>query len=67
MGFTNRAKRLICALRRAREREVFKWASRGKTAWEISQILSIGKRTVNTHLRNFPAQARHHECRAHRR
>ncbi|GAA4133418.1 autoinducer binding domain-containing protein [Aminobacter aganoensis] len=35
-----------------REREVLRWASLGKTAWEISNILSISESTVNTHYRN---------------
>ncbi|EKF57666.1 regulatory protein LuxR [Agrobacterium albertimagni AOL15] len=28
------------------------WTSQGKTAWEVSVILSISKNTVHTHLRN---------------
>jgi LuxR family transcriptional regulator, quorum-sensing system regulator BjaR1 len=32
-----------------REREVLKWAARGKSAWEIGEILAIGKRTVDEH------------------
>ncbi|WP_282167710.1 helix-turn-helix transcriptional regulator [Shewanella japonica] len=35
-----------------REQECIKWASEGKTTWEISQILSISKSTVNFHLAN---------------
>lgn len=35
-----------------REIEVLTWTSQGKTAWEVSIILSISKNTVNTHLRN---------------
>ncbi|MCY1668997.1 MULTISPECIES: helix-turn-helix transcriptional regulator [Hyphomicrobiales] len=35
-----------------REVEVLTWTSQGKTAWEVSVILSISKNTVNTHLRN---------------
>jgi DNA-binding CsgD family transcriptional regulator len=32
-----------------RELEVLTWAARGKSAWEIAQILRITKRTVNEH------------------
>jgi DNA-binding CsgD family transcriptional regulator len=34
-----------------REREVLAWAARGKSAWEIGEILRITKRTVNEHVR----------------
>lgn len=34
-----------------REREVLHWYADGKTAWEISRILSISESTVKTHLR----------------
>jgi DNA-binding CsgD family transcriptional regulator len=33
-----------------RELEVLTWASRGKSAWEIGQILGITKRTVDEHI-----------------
>lgn len=33
-----------------REREALLWSARGKTAWETAQILSLSKRTVETHL-----------------
>jgi LuxR family transcriptional regulator, quorum-sensing system regulator BjaR1 len=33
----------------AREREVLAWISRGKSAWEIGEILGIAKRTVDEH------------------
>lgn len=33
-----------------REREVIAWASQGKSAWEIGEILSITQRTVEEHL-----------------
>ena len=33
----------------AREREVLTWAAVGKSAWEIGEILSIAKRTVDEH------------------
>ncbi|WP_275557354.1 helix-turn-helix transcriptional regulator [Pseudoalteromonas sp. J010] len=35
-----------------REKDCLKWASEGKTSWEISQILDISERTVNFHLSN---------------
>ena len=33
-----------------REREVLQWAARGKSAWEIGEILAIGRRTVEEHI-----------------
>jgi LuxR family quorum sensing-dependent transcriptional regulator len=33
-----------------REREVLQWASVGKSAWEIGEILGIAKRTVDEHV-----------------
>lgn len=35
-----------------REIEVLTWTSRGKTKWEISQILNVGEETIKTHLEN---------------
>jgi len=35
-----------------REIECLKWASTGKTSWEISIILEISERTVTFHLTN---------------
>ena len=35
-----------------REFECLKWAARGKSAWEIGQILGISRHTVATHLQN---------------
>ena len=35
-----------------RELECIKWAAEGKTAWEISQLLTISQRTVEFHLAN---------------
>lgn len=36
-----------------REREVLKWASDGKTVWEIGKILSLSEGTVKFHLGNI--------------
>ena len=36
-----------------REREVLKWVIDGKTAWEISKILSVSERTVKFHVQNI--------------
>ncbi len=36
----------------AREREVIAWASQGKSAWEIGEILNISQRTVEQHAAN---------------
>jgi LuxR family transcriptional regulator, quorum-sensing system regulator BjaR1 len=33
-----------------RQREVLEWIARGKSAWEIAQILQITKRTVDEHV-----------------
>lgn len=33
----------------ARETEVLTWVARGKSAWEIGEILDIAKRTVDEH------------------
>jgi LuxR family quorum sensing-dependent transcriptional regulator len=33
-----------------REREVLQWAARGKSAWEIGEVLAIGRRTVEEHI-----------------
>jgi DNA-binding CsgD family transcriptional regulator len=45
-----------------REREVLKWVKEGKSAWEISKILSISESTVKFHvaniLRKFDARTR---------
>jgi DNA-binding CsgD family transcriptional regulator len=35
-----------------REHACLNWAAKGKTSWEISQILAISERTVNFHLSN---------------
>ena len=33
----------------AREVEVLEWVARGKSAWEIGEILNVTKRTVDEH------------------
>ena len=35
-----------------REIEVLKWVARGKSAWDVSAILGIAKRTVEDHMHN---------------
>lgn len=34
----------------AREVEVLTWVARGKSAWEVGEILRIAKRTVDEHV-----------------
>lgn len=36
-----------------KEREILRWATEGKTVWEISKIRSISQATVKFHLRNI--------------
>lgn len=36
-----------------REQEVLRWATAGKSNWEVAQILNISERTVKFHLRNI--------------
>jgi DNA-binding CsgD family transcriptional regulator len=36
-----------------RELEVLTWVARGKSAWEIGEILRIAKRTVDEHVQNI--------------
>jgi LuxR family quorum sensing-dependent transcriptional regulator len=33
-----------------RETEVLTWVARGKSAWEVGEILDIAKRTVDEHV-----------------
>ena len=37
----------------ATELEILRWASNGKTVWEISQIRATSEATVKFHLRNI--------------
>jgi LuxR family transcriptional regulator, quorum-sensing system regulator BjaR1 len=39
-----------------REREVLAWTARGKSAWEIGEILHIAKRTVDAHAQTATAK-----------
>ncbi|WP_189413712.1 helix-turn-helix transcriptional regulator [Mesorhizobium sp. M00.F.Ca.ET.217.01.1.1] len=39
-----------------REFESLKWPARGKSAWDISQILGFSKRTVTFYLENAKAK-----------
>ncbi|MEJ2377932.1 MAG: helix-turn-helix transcriptional regulator [Pseudolabrys sp.] len=34
----------------ARESEVLTWVARGKSVWEVGEILNIAKRTVDEHV-----------------
>ncbi|MGC1305341.1 MAG: LuxR family transcriptional regulator [Caulobacteraceae bacterium] len=36
----------------SRERDCLSWVARGKTSWEIGEILGVAERTVNFHLNN---------------
>jgi LuxR family quorum sensing-dependent transcriptional regulator len=35
-----------------REIEVMTWSARGKTAWEISEILTVSEGTIRDHIKN---------------
>jgi DNA-binding CsgD family transcriptional regulator len=37
----------------SREAEIARWVARGKTNWEIGQILGISDKTVKTHMQNI--------------
>jgi LuxR family transcriptional regulator, quorum-sensing system regulator BjaR1 len=41
-----------------REREVLMWTARGKSAWEIGEILNISKRTADAHVQAATAKLR---------
>lgn len=45
-------KRLSAPLSR-REKEVIRWLIKGKSSWEVSEILDISERTVNFHINNI--------------
>ena len=36
-----------------KEKQVLKWASEGKTAWETGKIMHISESTVKFHLKNI--------------
>lgn len=36
-----------------REKEVLRWISRGKSTWDISEVLDITERTVKFHVSNI--------------
>ena len=48
----NRGTRFISILS-SREAEIAHWVARGKTNWEIGQILGISDKTVKTHMQNI--------------
>lgn len=39
-----------------RETECLQWAARGKTDWEIGQILSLSEKTVNIYIERAKAK-----------
>lgn len=47
-----------------REREVLTWSAKGKTAWEIGEIINISERTVNQYIQSsikkFGVYNKHH-------
>lgn len=45
-----RRARVKSSILTAREAEVLTWVARGKSAWEIGEILDITKRTVDEHV-----------------
>jgi LuxR family quorum sensing-dependent transcriptional regulator len=47
---TTRGTRAKSRVLTSREAEVLSWVARGKSAWEIGEILLITKRTVDEHV-----------------
>jgi DNA-binding CsgD family transcriptional regulator len=51
--FTNRESEQLPCVLTAKEDEIMRWVSEGKTNWEISVILHMSLNTVKTHLKNI--------------
>lgn len=49
----SKAKAQCLAMLSGREVEIARWVARGKTNWEIGQILRISDKTVKTHMQNI--------------
>jgi len=50
MGLSGRRNSRVKHTLTAREAEVLTWVARGKSAWEVGEILHIAKRTVDEHV-----------------